>query len=117
VDDSATSLMLETMILSEGPYELLTATDGEQAVEIAERERPDLILMDMVMPRMNGLDACRQLRRSQVGHTIPVILVTTRGEPGHVRAGYEHGCTDYVTKPIDRAELLAKVRAYTRVGR
>ena len=104
--------MLVTMMLSDEPYDLVTASDGAQAVEAAERERPDLILMDMVMPRMTGLEACRAIRTSRFGKAIPVILVTTRGEPAHVRAGYEHGCTDYVTKPIDRSELLAKVRAY-----
>jgi CheY-like chemotaxis protein len=112
VDDSATSLMLQTMILSSEPYDLVTATNGKHALDVAEREKPDLILMDMVMPQMGGLEACRAIRTSRFGKNIPVILVTTRGEPMHVRAAYEHGCTDYVTKPIDRAELLAKVRAY-----
>ena len=111
VDDSATALMWERMILKSEPYALLTATDGVQAVETAKRERPDLILMDVMMPRMNGFEACEALRASPATREVPIIMVTTRGEASNVEAGYASGCTDYITKPIDRLELLAKVRS------
>jgi DNA-binding response OmpR family regulator len=110
VDDSATALMWERMILKAEPYALLTATDGVQAVETAQRELPDLILMDVMMPRMNGFDACQALRASPATRMVPIIMVTTRGEAANVEAGFRSGCTDYITKPIDRLELLAKVR-------
>jgi CheY-like chemotaxis protein len=110
VDDSKTSLFMERMILQRGPYTLITAQDGVEAVERATADRPDLILMDVVMPRMTGIEALRELRTRQATRQTPVILVTTRGEATSVEAGWETGCDDYVTKPIDPEELLAKVR-------
>jgi len=111
VDDSRTSLFMERMILQQGPYKLLTANDGQEGVERALAEHPDLILMDVVMPRMNGFEALRELRAQSSTRDTPVILVTTRGEPANVEEGYEAGCSDYLTKPIDPEELLAKVRS------
>jgi CheY-like chemotaxis protein len=110
VDDSRTSLFMERMILRQGPYDLLTAEDGAEAVEQALSEKPDLILMDVIMPRMTGFEALRALRKSPTTRGTPVILVTTRGEPANVEEGWEAGCSDYLTKPIDPEELLAKVR-------
>lgn len=111
VDDSSTVLLFEKMVLSKEPYDLLVARDGEEGLEKALAERPHLILMDVVMPRMDGLEACRRIRaRAEISGT-PVILVTTRSEPEAVTSGRAAGCSDYVTKPIDPAELLSKVRA------
>jgi CheY-like chemotaxis protein len=110
VDDSVTSLFMEKMVLKHGPYELVTAMDGQEGVASALRERPDLILMDVVMPRMTGIEALRELRKNDLTRRTPVILVTTRGEPSNVEAGFEHGCTDYLTKPFEPEELLSKVR-------
>jgi CheY-like chemotaxis protein len=110
VDDSKTALFMVTTILRKGPYELLTATDGQQAVEIATAQHPDLVLMDVVMPHMTGFEACRELKRRAETKAIPVILVTTRGEEENVETGYGSGCNDYVTKPVNGPELLAKVR-------
>jgi CheY-like chemotaxis protein len=112
VDDSATILMMERMILSKGPYDLVTASDGEEAVNKALAERPDLILMDIVMPRMNGFDACRRIRQEEAIRATPVIMVTTRGEVQNMENGFESGCNDYVTKPINATELLSKLRNY-----
>lgn len=112
VDDSKTILLTERMILGNGSYELITALDGHEGVEKARAELPDLILMDVVMPRMNGFEACRRIRAGETTSHIPVIMVTTRGELESVEAGYESGCADYVIKPIDAHELLAKVRSY-----
>ena len=110
VDDSPTAMFMVTMILKREPYELVKAHDGQQAVEVAVLERPDLILMDVVMPRKTGFEACRELKQREDTKSIPVILVTTRGEGENVEAGFESGCNDYVTKPINAQELLAKVR-------
>lgn len=110
VDDSRTSLFMEQMILRQGPYDLLTAQDGEAGVREALAHRPDLILMDVVMPRMNGFEALRALRARPETRKTPVILVTTRGEPANVEEGWESGCSEYLTKPIDPEELLAKVK-------
>lgn len=110
VDDSATILMMERMILTKLPYDLVTATNGEEAVAKALVERPDLILMDVIMPHMNGIEACRRLREQEATATTPIIMVTTRGEMENVESAYANGCNDYITKPINSAELVAKMR-------
>jgi len=110
VDDSNTILLMEKIALRKTHYEVITASNGEEAVSRALKERPDLILMDVVMPKMGGFEACRRLREDEATRDVPVILVTTRGEPENVEAGFESGCSDYITKPIDTLELLAKVK-------
>jgi CheY-like chemotaxis protein len=110
VDDSATVLMMERMILSQGRYELCTARNGAEALERARAEQPDLILMDVVMPELNGFDALAKLRADQGIKHIPVIMVTTRSEAESMESGFSRGCNDYVTKPVNSTELLAKVR-------
>jgi DNA-binding response OmpR family regulator len=112
VDDSNTVLMMEKMMLSGLPYDTLVARTGKQAVEMAIAQKPDLILMDIVMPDIDGLEACRQLRAREETKAIPIIIVTTRGEPAKVRAGFESGATEYITKPFDTGELLAKLRTH-----
>ena len=112
VDDSATILMMERMILNKGPYDLITASNGEEAVHKALAERPDLILMDIVMPTMNGFDACRRIRQEELIKATPIIMVTTRGEVQNMENGFESGCNDYVTKPINATELLTKLRNF-----
>ena len=110
VDDSKTAMFMVTTILRKGPYQVITADDGQRAVEVALAERPDLILMDVIMPRMTGFEACRELRQRDETKQTPIILVTTRGESENIETGFDSGCTDYVTKPINGQELLAKVR-------
>jgi DNA-binding response OmpR family regulator len=112
VDDSSTILMMEKFILRNGPYEILTATNGEEGVLKAAEQMPDLILLDVIMPKMGGFEACKLLRSTRATSGIPIIMVTTRGEAANVEAGWANGCTDYVTKPINAIELLAKVRNF-----
>lgn len=112
VDDSRTALLLTGMLLKHEPYDILTANDGREAVEKALAEHPDLIVMDVVMPRLTGFEACREIRERSNGRVVPIILVTTRGEAENVMAGFEHGCSDYVTKPINGLELIAKIRDF-----
>jgi CheY-like chemotaxis protein len=112
VDDSKTALFIESTMLRGEPYQLVTAGDGREAVTKAVAERPDLILMDVMMPNMDGFEACKALRKLPETQGIPIIMVTTRGEEANMEAGFSSGCTDYVTKPINGAELLAKIRSY-----
>ncbi len=112
VDDSTTVLLMEKMILSKSPYNLVTASDGQEGFDKAISERPDLILLDVVMPRMDGFEVCRRLRERDETRGVPVIMVTTRGELKAVETGYQSGCTDYITKPINGLELLSKVKSY-----
>ena len=111
VDDSNTVLMMERMILSAERYEIATAKNGLEAVDRARRDRPDLILLDVVMPQLDGFGALSILRQDASTRDIPVIMVTTRSEAASMEAGFSRGCNDYVTKPVNSAELLAKVRS------
>jgi CheY-like chemotaxis protein len=110
VDDSRTALMMSMTILSRGPYVLVAAHDGEEAVAKAKAEQPDLIVMDVVMPKMTGIEACAAIRSCPETQAIPVFLLTTRGEEDYVAQGQEAGCTAYLTKPINALELLNKIR-------
>lgn len=111
VDDSSTVTLMQRMVLTRHAYDVVTATDGEEAIGVAVREHPDLILMDVVMPKMNGFDACKRIRKEDSIQDVPIIMVTTRGEETNVERGFESGCNEYVTKPINPTELLTKVRA------
>jgi DNA-binding response OmpR family regulator len=93
-------------------YDLLTAKDGAEALKVAVKELPDLILLDVVMPKMDGFEVCRVLRGIEATRGIPIIMVTTRGEGKNVEAGFASGASDYVTKPINSAELLAKIQRH-----
>ncbi len=110
VDDSKVATMAQQIILGAlGECEVIIAEDGIKGVELAVAEQPDLILMDVVMPRMNGFEACRLIRGHEATESIPIIMVTTRSEPTHVDEGFASGCTDYIFKPIDTAQLLEKI--------
>ena len=110
VDDSNTVLMMEKMILAKGPFEIVTARDGLEAVAKSKSEKPDVILLDVMMPNLDGLSACAAIRAQAETADIPIIMVTTRGEEQSIETAFRNGCTDYVTKPINGVELLAKLQ-------
>ena len=113
VDDSTTTLMMEEMILKRSTtYECVTARDGMDAIDRAVEQQPDLVLMDVVMPRMNGFEACKRMRLQSTLKQTPIILVTTRGEEEYVEAGFQSGCNDYITKPINSRELVTLLHSY-----
>ncbi len=113
VDDSKTALMMEREIVEKAArYQCVTASNGQEAVEKARQERPDLILMDVVMPRMNGFEACKMMREQPSMRDIPIVLVTTRGEEEYMEAGFQSGCNDYITKPVNGEELVALLQSY-----
>jgi CheY-like chemotaxis protein len=110
VDDSKVAAMTQQLIVrSLSGCEVIIAEDGIKGVEMAVAEQPDLILMDIVMPRMNGFEACRLIRGHEVTESIPIIMVTTRSERANVDEGFASGCNDYVFKPIDAVQLLEKI--------
>lgn len=109
VDDSSTVILMEKMILAKGPYEIVTARDGVEGIAKAKSEKPDVILLDVMMPNMDGITACGELRRNSETAHIPIVMVTTRGEEQNIEAAFRNGCTDYVTKPISGIELLTKL--------
>jgi CheY-like chemotaxis protein len=109
VDDSSTVILMEKMILSKGPYDIVTARDGVEGVAKAKSEQPDVILLDVMMPNLDGLSACAAIRADEATAHIPIVMVTTRGEEKNMETAYRNGCTDYVTKPINGLELLTKL--------
>ena len=116
VDDSSTTLLMEEMLFKgHTQYGLVLARDGEEAIQKAITEQPNLILMDVIMPKMNGFEACREMRKHAALKRVPIIMVTSRGESFNVEQGFESGCSDYVTKPINGAELIAMVNGYLGV--
>ena len=112
VDDSATIRTAVKWILGGQNLEVLLAEDGQQGVDTATRELPDLVLLDVEIPRMDGFTACRTLRNQDATRHIPVILITSRVAQVDVARGYESGCTLYLTKPFDAERLKGVVRRF-----
>jgi len=113
VDDSATSRMQSRMIFAKmNQYEFLSACDGKEGVEVALEKKPDLILMDVEMPRMTGIEACRALRENAATRRTPIILLTMRSEDGAVKEGFDSGCTEYMFKPVNAQELIAVLKRH-----
>ena len=98
--------------LLEGDYEVIEAVNGQEGVELAERERPDLILMDLSLPVMDGWEATRQLKANDDFRSIPVIALTAHAMKGDEGKALAAGCDDYLVKPLDEDELIAKIQKY-----
>jgi len=111
VDDSSTYRLWLGMMLQDR-YEVHMADDGDTGVSAALSVQPDLILMDVVMPRVDGLTACRALRSHPETSRIPLILVSDPADEWAPAAGFGSGCSDCLTKPVDQSELLAKVASW-----
>jgi DNA-binding response OmpR family regulator len=93
-------------------YEVLTATDGEQGYSLMREKKPDLVILDLMLPRMSGYELCRKVRKE--GNTTPILMLTARGEEVDRVLGLDLGADDYVTKPFSVPELLARIRAIMR---
>ncbi|HNA29087.1 MAG TPA: response regulator [Thiobacillaceae bacterium] len=111
VDDSPTERYFLTDLLRKQGYDVLTAESGELGIAVAKAERPDLILMDVVMPGLNGFQATRQLSRSPETQAIPVIMCTSKGQETDRVWGLRQGAVDYIVKPVVAEDLLTKIRS------
>jgi DNA-binding response OmpR family regulator len=111
-DDDREVRELSIFTLRFAGHEVLSATDGEEAVIQAKVYGPDLILMDVRMPRMNGYEACKILKADVVTSSIPVIILSARGEESDVQAGFNAGAVDYIQKPIAPDQLAEKVKSH-----
>ncbi len=114
-DDSPSNRdILQTRLAVHG-YEILTATDGEEALEIARETQPDLILLDVMMPKLDGFEVCRRLKADGSLPFIPVIMVTAKTDSKDIVAGLESGGDEYLTKPVDQAALVARIKSMLRI--
>ena len=115
VDDAPDTIgVLRTMMAQKG-YQTFVANSGERALSIAERVRPDLILLDVVMPGLDGLETCRRLKQHPLTQAIPVIFMSARSDTDDIVAGFDIGAADYIGKPLRMAEVCARVRAQLQI--
>jgi len=111
VDDSPTQINVLSRILARQGYEVISAADGTQGVDMASSEKPDLILMDVVMPNLNGFQATRQITKNPATSHIPVIMLTSKDQETDRVWAERQGASDYLTKPPVEAELLEKIKS------
>ena len=114
-DDNAANLRIMRTRLAADGYDVVTARDGEEALAVAHESQPDLILLDVMMPKLDGITVCRQLKEAQETSFTPIILVTAMTEAKDIVAGLEAGADEYLTKPVDHAALSARVRSMLRI--
>ena len=114
-DDNPVNVSVLRTHLSAHGYDILTAADGEQALTVAREQRPDLVLLDVVMPKMDGFEVCRRLKADAALPFVPVIIITARTDPKDIVAGLEAGGDEYLTKPVDQAALAARVKSMLRI--
>lgn len=116
VDDSPTEMFRFKEILSKNGYEVLEAFNGADGVTLAQAELPDLVLMDVVMPGVNGFQATRQIARGEKTKHIPVVIVSTKDQDTDRVWGKRQGAIDYLTKPIDEKKLITVIEQYLKIG-
>lgn len=114
VDDEVSIRELLSFNLKKNAYDVLEAADGRQALKMVQEEKPDLLLLDLMLPEMDGLEVCRRLKEHPATADIPVIMLTARDEEIDKVLGLELGADDYVTKPFSMRELLSRIKAVLR---
>jgi twitching motility two-component system response regulator PilH len=114
VDDSPTQLNVISRVLTKHGYEIITAEDGEIGVQKAVNEKPDIILMDVVMPKLNGFQATRQITRNPATSHIPVIMLTSKDQDTDKVWAERQGAADYLTKPPNESDLIVKIKAFAQ---
>lgn len=111
VDDSPTDTHVLSEMLQKNGFSVITASSGEEGIEIARAQKPDLVLMDIVMPGMSGFEATRAIAKDKETGGIPVIICTTKDQETDKAWGLRQGASDYVVKPVKEAELISKIKA------
>jgi len=112
VDDEPHILKLVSFSLSSKGFDVIEASDGLTAVEIAEREQPDLILLDVMMPVLDGYEACRRLKANPATQNIPVVMLSAKSQKAEQAIGLEAGALDYICKPFTPKDLVEQVRGF-----
>lgn len=111
IDDDLETLRLVGLMLQKQGYHVVTAASGEEGIQVALREQPDLILLDVMMPGLDGFEVTRRLRQNPETSSIPILIFTAKSQVEDKVEGYEAGADDYLTKPIHPAELIAHIKA------
>ena len=117
VDDEVYILHILDFILGAENYDVVTATNGEQALQKVREEKPDLVILDIMMPRLDGYETCRMIKNDPATKNIPVILLTAKGREVDQKLGREVGANDYMTKPFSPSKLIERVQAILGVRR
>lgn len=115
VEDNPASLDIMQVRLTANKYQVVTATDGEEGLAMAQTHHPDLILLDIMMPKMGGLEVCRRIKNDPKLPFMPIIMVTAKADSKDVIAGLEAGGDEYLTKPVDHGSLVARVKSMLRI--
>jgi len=113
VDDNVSNIDILVDLL--GDYDLLVATDGESAIEIVNEEDVDIVLLDIVMPELDGFEVCRKLKNKTETQNIPIIFITSKADEDSIELAYEIGGIDYITKPFKKKEVLARVGTHLKI--
>jgi len=116
VEDNRDNMTLIVDVLSSLDYEVVQALDGEQGLVMAQQNKPNLILMDLSLPRMDGWTATRELRKLPDFQSLPIIALTAHAMVGDREKALQAGCTDYISKPINLQELARKLKEYLQAG-
>ena len=115
VDDNPANVEIFQMRLEANGYDIITATDGQAGLAMASEKQPDLILLDIMMPKMDGIEVCRRIRADESLPFMPIIMVTAKTDSKDIVAGLEAGADEYLTKPVDHAALVARVKSMLRI--
>lgn len=115
VDDNIQNLELLQAYLEDLDCETIAATDGPEALEVVSQRRPDLLLLDIMMPKMSGFEVCKRIKSDPKTSNIPIIMVTALNEFGDIERGIDSGTDDFVSKPVNKLELLARVRTMLKL--
>ncbi len=115
VDDNQQNLELIQAYLEDLECETVPARDGHEALDIVDKKKPDLILLDVMMPKMSGFEVCRKLKKNPKTSSIPIIMVTALNEFGDIERGIDVGTDDFVSKPVNKLELLTRVKTMLKL--
>jgi len=115
VDDNQQNLELLQAYLEDMDYQTVPAHDGPQALEVIAKEPPDLILLDVMMPKMSGFEVCKRIKNDPKTSDIPVIMVTALNELGDIERGIDSGTDDFISKPVSKLELLVRVKTMLKL--